>query len=128
MTVGSKSIYAPKERSDGTRVLVTRYYPRGVKRAHFDLWIRDASPEVKLLKAYKNNEIDWETFSRKFKVQLHTSPESKEAIKQIVELSKTRNVTLLCYEKEGENCHRQIVKSLVNQKIKPRPSRKTIRG
>lgn len=125
LKVQTKSIYAPKADSDGTRVLVSRYYPRGVKRTHFDLWVRGASPEVKLLKAYKNREIDWDVFTKKFKEQLQTSVESKEAIEQIVELSeKNHAITLLCYEKEGENCHREIVKSLVDRKIHARSRKK----
>jgi hypothetical protein len=30
--IKTKSIYDPKERSDGVRVLITRFYPRRIKR------------------------------------------------------------------------------------------------
>jgi uncharacterized protein YeaO (DUF488 family) len=118
MTIKSKSIYDPKEASDGTRVLVTRYYPRGVKKTHFDLWLHDVSPEATLLKDYRNKGVDWRGFSAKFRRQLRTMPASKEAMKQLVELSRNREVTILCYEKEGEKCHRNIVKSIVNRRNK----------
>ena len=119
MQIKTKSIYVEKEGSDGTRVLVTRYYPRGVKKSHFDLWLRGASPEAKLLKAYKHNSITWGELSKEFRKQLRTSEASRAAIEQLVELSqKSDLITLLCFEKEGQNCHRNIVKAVVESKIK----------
>lgn len=116
MTLKTKSIYDEKEKSDGTRVLVTRFYPRGVKRTHFDAWIRHLSPEAKLLKAYKKGEINWREFSKQFRHQIRTSPDSKRAVLEIVDLlGKSGDVTLLCYEKEGQNCHRYILKTVVDR-------------
>jgi uncharacterized protein YeaO (DUF488 family) len=114
MGIKSKSIYDPKKESDGTRVLLTQFYPRGVKKTDFDLWLRGASPEAILLREYQNKIIDWRSFSTKFRRQLGSSMAAKEAMKQLVELSRNRDVTILCYEKEGENCHRNIVKSITN--------------
>ncbi|MHB8568104.1 MAG: DUF488 domain-containing protein [Nitrososphaerales archaeon] len=116
MPVKTKSIYEKREDSDGIRVLVSRFYPRGVKRSHFDSWIRDASPEANLLKDYRNKLINWRVFSTKFRRQLKSSQSSKEAIERIAKWSKSETVTLLCYEKEGEKCHRHIVKSIVDRK------------
>ncbi len=74
----TKSIYDEKEDSDGNRVLVTRYYPRGVKRTHFDLWVRPASPDVDLLKDYKSGAINWREFSKRFRVQSANEPGFQE--------------------------------------------------
>ena len=113
--IKTKSIYQEKEKGDGTRILITRFYPRGVKKTKFDLWIRGASPEKDLLKKYRSGKISWVQFSKKFKEQLYNLEESKNAMKQISETAKRKNVTLLCYEKEGENCHRIIVKSVLDK-------------
>jgi uncharacterized protein YeaO (DUF488 family) len=115
LTLSTKSIYEEKKSSDGIRILITRYYPRGVKKDRFDLWLCGASPTRQLLKEYKAGAIDWKEFSRKFRAQLKNLEESKEAINRIFELSRNSYVTLLCYEKEGENCHRTIVKSVVEK-------------
>jgi len=115
----TKSIYAEKEQSDGVRVLVSRYYPRGIKRDRFDRWVRNASPEIPLLKQYKSGAIDWAEFTKRYKAQMRTSPESKNAIQDLAGLVQDRKtVTLLCYEKEGENCHRNILKQLVESALK----------
>jgi uncharacterized protein YeaO (DUF488 family) len=123
LTLRTKSIYEEKTSSDGTRILVSRFYPRGVKRERFDLWIRGASPSKELLKEYKRGVIKWPEFSRKFGKQLTNLKESKVAIDRIVELSKIDDVTLLCYEKEGESRHRTIVKSRVEKLLKNRAIR-----
>lgn len=119
LSLNTRSIYGKKEKSDGIRVLVTRFYPRGVKRTHFDLWIRDASPETALLKEYRSQAISWGEFSKRFRRQMRTSPNSKKAVQQLVEIfEKGENVTLLCYEKEGEKCHRNLLKAVVESTAK----------
>jgi hypothetical protein len=40
MAVKTKSIFKPAEENDGIRILITRYYPRGIKTGHFDYWIK----------------------------------------------------------------------------------------
>lgn len=72
---------------------------------------RGKRPQTDLLKAYREDSIDWPEFATRFKLQLKSSEESIAAKKELLELAKRRkNITLLCYEKEGENCHREIVK------------------
>lgn len=119
MTVRTKSIYDATSKEDGLRVLITRYYPRGVKRDRFDLWFKGASPTIGLLKAYRKGSIDWSEFRKRFSKQLNNEAESKNAIKELLDLAKKRkNVTLLCYEREGQNCHRQIVKAKLDRTLR----------
>lgn len=58
----TKSIYDPKEYGDGTRILISRFYPRGIKKEHFQNWQKDLSPSPILIRKYKNNEITWSQF------------------------------------------------------------------
>ena len=74
-------------------------------------------PQI-LLKEYKTGVIGWAEFSKRFRKQLTSLEESKAAIDCIVQTSKDADVTLLCYEKEGENCHRTMVKSRVEKLLK----------
>ena len=111
MTIKTKSIYDEKSGADGMRILITRFYPRGVKRERFDLWIKNVSPKADLLRSFREGSIGWEEFERRFKLQLDSDEDSRAAVKQLLELSKKRSITLLCYEREGEKCHRHIVKA-----------------
>lgn len=94
MQVKTKSIYDKASKEDGIRLLITRYYPRGVKKDHFDQWVRELSPSQELLKAYRSGIIDWPEFVKRFKLQLKTSEESIPAMEELLELTKRRkNIT-----------------------------------
>ena len=112
--IKTKSIYEPIEADDGVRILITRYYPRGVKRDKFDIWLRSLSPSPELLKGYKKGVESWEDFEIHFAREINNNSESSKSLDDILALSRESNVTLLCYEKKGLNCHRYLVKDMVN--------------
>jgi uncharacterized protein YeaO (DUF488 family) len=102
LVIKTKSIYEPvEENDDGIRVLVTRYYPR------------ELSPSRNLLKNYRQGMYNWEEFKTAFMSEIR---DNKDSLKRIEDLN-VRNeflvITLLCYEIEGENCHRYIVKDII---------------
>lgn len=107
--IKTKSIYKPKDDSDGTRILITRFYPRGVRKEHFDEWVRELAPSAELLKGYKEGTINQEQFTVQFFSQINSNIASLEALQSISEMAKKNNITLLCYERvagikiEGDN-------------------------
>jgi uncharacterized protein YeaO (DUF488 family) len=113
LPVKTKSIYDPPEPEDGVRVLITRYYPRGVKKDRFDKRIVALSPSRGLLSSYRNGEKNWDQFSESFLSELRANPESLEAIRSLRALSQVQDVTLLCYERSGAPCHRYLVRDMV---------------
>lgn len=119
--IRTKSIYEPKANEDGFRVLVTRYYPRGVKKSNFDQWVRGLSPNPELLKIYKSGEISWDKFESKFRNQMDANHQCIEMIQTLAHLATIENVTLLCYEKNGNPCHRYLVEELIQNKMSQIP-------
>jgi uncharacterized protein YeaO (DUF488 family) len=111
--VKTKSIYEPAEPGDGLRVLITRYYPRGVKKDRFDRWIRALSPSRELLSGYRSGEKDWDEFKGSFLSEMMADPESIEALSKMATLGRDNDVTLLCYEKAGLPCHRYVVQEVL---------------
>jgi uncharacterized protein YeaO (DUF488 family) len=112
----TKSVYDPEGPNDGVRLLIMRRHPRGVKKSKYTHWIKDLAPSDQLLDRYRNGEITFEQFTKEFIEELATNFEVDDIIKELRRLyatSKRRNATLLCVEKEGENCHRHIVKEIV---------------
>jgi uncharacterized protein YeaO (DUF488 family) len=116
MAIKTKSIYKPASQEDGLRVLITRFYPRGIKKEHFDLWLRELSPSADLLKKYKQGEIKWDDFVVQLKHEL-TNIASRETINKLSNDAKNlnRDITLLCYEPDNQPCHRYIVKDIIEQ-------------
>ena len=111
--IRTKSIYAPTDQEDGLRILITRFYPRGVRRERYDVWIRSLVPSADLLKRYKNTEINWNDFKTTLLSELRSSIDSVEAIYTLQAKSLMQNITLLCYEKDGCPCHRHMVRDLI---------------
>ena len=81
--VKTKSIYKPKERGDGTRILITRFYSRGVRKTHFDRWARELAPSASLLKRYRDQETTWEEFAASYKTEMQENEESLQTIQHI---------------------------------------------
>src|ERR687884_2083555 len=114
MVVKTKSIYEPAEEEDGIRVLITRYYPRGVKKSHFDYWLRELSPSKELLFSYKEGGTSWIEFKINLLSEIKDNKYSLDAIYSLNNYSRFDNVTLLCYEKAGNPCHRYLIRDLVD--------------
>jgi uncharacterized protein YeaO (DUF488 family) len=126
LALRTKSIYEPKEERDGVRLLITRFYPRGVKKDRFDRWVRELSPSKELLHAYRLKEKTWDVFRSEFIAEMRANPTSIEAICALRKESRKGTVTLLCYERGEAPCHRYIVAELVK---KPKPlAISTVRG
>lgn len=114
LTVKTKCIFQPAEPSDGHRVLITRFYPRGIHRSHFDDWVFALSPSSQLLFQYKEGKVSWDAFKTSFLVQLRNEVEGLEAIDALHDWSRHHDITLLCYEKSGQPCHRHLVREVID--------------
>ncbi|MDE2439063.1 MAG: DUF488 family protein [Patescibacteria group bacterium] len=110
MAIKTKSIYEPKEESDGLRILVTRYWPRGIKKEHFNSWHKELAPSKHLLQSFKEGSIDWLHFEFLYRLEMNAQYAS---IMEASEIASKTTITLLCHEREGQNCHRHILKQLI---------------
>ena len=120
LSVSTTSIYKPGLDGGGRRVLVTRYYPRGVRRSHFDDWIRALAPSRELLRGYKEGSVAWDAFVGAYLAEVRGSDEAQSALKSLRREARNGGVTLLCFEPDGAPCHRHILRQLVE---KPRLAR-----
>jgi len=84
-----------------------------VEREHFDEWALSLAPSPDLLSSYRDGKMDWPSFKCGFKNELRKNVASIEAILALNHISKSQNVTPLCYEKSGVACHRHIVRGMV---------------
>ena len=109
--IKTKSIYAPSCQSDGTRVLITRHHPRGVSKDKYHEWLRDATPSKDLLAQYKAGLLTNDEFASKYKVEMESAIEVVASLRLMHKMGST--ITLLCYEREGEFCHRHVLKEII---------------
>ena len=71
-TVQVRRIYDEAQKSDGTRVLVDRVWPRGVSKdkAELDEWVKDVAPSTELRKWYSHDPEKFDEFARRFREEL----------------------------------------------------------
>ena len=77
--IRTKSSYKPV--CDGLRILITRFYPRGVKRESCGVWMRSLTPSAGLLGLYKNSKIGWSEFEARLLSELRSNASSAEAVR-----------------------------------------------
>lgn len=71
-------------------------------------WIKDFSPPLKLIGAYKRKEIDWEEYERKY-LEFLRSPQMSEKVKAFALRCVRGKITLSCVEEKAEHCHRRLL-------------------
>lgn len=90
----------------------------------------ELGPSKNLLQDYKNGEIDWERYKERFLKEMD-NPASRESVIKLVELSKEKDIRLICYERPEKHCHRHIIASIVKQiggKVPDRKEREQLGG
>jgi len=113
--VKTKSVYAPVEPDDGERILVTRYWPRGLSKERLSLAarMREVAPSVELLRDWKAGKISWAEYEARYNKEMSSQTEK---IKDLAQQSRDNTITLLCFEKEDNPCcHRHLLKKLIDQ-------------
>src|SRR5689334_10841192 len=88
-------IYDPQTSNEGTRVLVMRLWPRGIKKSRIDRWLKELGPEYPTLKSFKSGRISWAEFTRQYKTGLKKS-ESQAQLKTLKDFVRQGPVTIFC--------------------------------
>lgn len=118
-TLKLKRVYEDYDESDGLRVLVDKLWPRGVKKESLklDMWAKDLAPSAELREWYHEDIQDhWNEFRNHYIHELSDSEAVKDFLKQIRGQS---TVTLLYASKDAEHNHAIILKSFLEQHLKP---------
>jgi uncharacterized protein YeaO (DUF488 family) len=121
MTVAIKRAYEPPSRTDGTRILVDRLWPRGLskERAVVDEWLRDLAPSNELRRWYHSHTEEWAAFRSKYLKEL-TRPEYQQALQRLYELAhKKKRLTLVFAAKDETRNNAVVLKELLDGVRKP---------
>ena len=120
MPIRTKRWNDPRLPDDGLRLLVTRYRPRGVKKADetWDAWEPDLGPSVELhAAAYGKGvlEIPWPTYRSRYLLEMRKQRPKIEELAQRVAAGE--QITLLCSSAcvRESRCHRSILKDLIER-------------
>ena len=110
-----KSAYDPIHESDGERVLVTRYWPRGCSRTQLavDEWLKSLAPSANLVDDWNHNMISWDQYRARYTAEMQGR---HHVIKRLARKARRTNITLLSFEhKDNPYSHRCILRELIEQ-------------
>ncbi|MGH3446696.1 MAG: DUF488 domain-containing protein [Nocardioidaceae bacterium] len=110
-----KRIYDEPAEHDGTRVLVDRVWPRGVRKdeAPYDEWCKQVAPSTELRKWYSHDPAKYAEFAKRYRAEL-ADGEPADALAHLRELADDDGLTLLTATKEPGRSQAQVLADELN--------------
>ena len=103
----------------GTRVLVDRIWPRGLRKdeAHLDEWCKDVAPSTALRRWYGHDPEHVEEFARRYRAELSQRLPAA-AIEHLREVAETGPVILLTATKSVNISHAAVLADLLREPLR----------
>ena len=113
-TIIVKRIYDEPGSDDGTRVLVDRLWPRGIKKenAAIDLWLKEIAPSNELRKWFQHDPAKFAEFRQRYETELH-APEQQAALAKLRQLAGQGPLTLLFAAKDSEHNNACVLRDIL---------------
>lgn len=107
-----KRAYEPAEGSDGTRILIDRLWPRGLRKenAALDDWMKDIAPSTELRKWFGHDPSRWTEFQHRYRAELH---QHCDILDRIRELAKRKTITLVYSAHDEDHNDAVVLKSVL---------------
>lgn len=112
-----KRVYDPAGNKDGTRLLVERLWPRGVKKTSLEIkdWLKDVAPSTELRTWFSHDPAKWKEFRRRYFAELEANP---DAWKPIVEAARRGMVTLIYSSHDTEHNNAVALEEFLKRHMK----------
>lgn len=118
-----KHVRLRSEPEDGTRILIMRYWPRGVRKDHVHEWIRALAPSSNLLRWCWGNrdtinpDIYANTWKRRYREEMEQRADLIEGLRARLRNGETH--TLLCVCHRPDDCHRRELAKIIREPDSP---------
>jgi uncharacterized protein YeaO (DUF488 family) len=108
-----KRVYEPPDPDDGTRFLVERLWPRGIKKEdlHADGWLKELAPSDELRRWFGHDPGKWREFRRRYFAELKMT----DACSLIRAAARRGNVTLLYSARDKEHNNALALKAYLEK-------------
>jgi uncharacterized protein YeaO (DUF488 family) len=109
-----KRAYDPPSPDDGSRFLVDRLWPRGVKKEDLPLegWLKDVAPSNELRRWFGHDPHKWSEFQERYWGELEDKP---EAWRPLLDALKQGEVTLIYSARDTEHNNALALKTYIEQ-------------
>lgn len=102
MSIKVKRAYEPATAEDGTRYLVERLWPRGVKKEalQVEAWLKDVAPSDQLRRWFGHEPEKWAEFRRRYSKELDKNSDAWEPLR---DAARSGMVTLVYSARDTEH-------------------------
>ena len=116
MMIKIKRVYEPSGSGDGTRFLVERLWPRGMKKEslYMEAWLKEVAPSNDLRRWFGHDPAKWTEFERRYLAELDSRP---EALQPIIEAANRGDVTLLYSAHDTEHNNAVALKKYIEVRV-----------
>ena len=113
-----KRVYEPAAPRDGTRFLVDRLWPRGVRKETLKLsaWTKEVAPSDSLRRWFNHDPKRWEEFQRRYFAELDERPEASQPL---LEAARAGPVTLLFGARDTEHNNAVALRAYLTRRLHP---------
>ncbi|WP_062105461.1 DUF488 domain-containing protein [Bacillus niameyensis] len=114
-----KRIYEPYNQNDGTRVLVDRVWPRGIKKedAKLDTWLKSIAPSTELRKWFGHKPERFAEFKAKYIEEMKNDNKKRQEFEKLCELAKENKITLLFAAKDEKYNNAVVLKEKLLEQL-----------
>jgi uncharacterized protein YeaO (DUF488 family) len=125
--IRAKSVWSPiNRRTDGMRILATRFRGRGMPTSRYDVWMPSLAPSERILRSRQAGRTTWAQFVREYRRELFMDGPidsrsrtiknhgQKFTLRLIKRLGRAGRVTLMCHCAESQRqCHRHELRKVI---------------
>jgi uncharacterized protein YeaO (DUF488 family) len=111
-----RRVYDEPSAEDGTRVLVDRVWPRGLRKdaARLDEWAKDVAPSTGLRTWYQHDPAKFTEFRRRYAAEL-AEPGPRDALARLRSQAASGPLTLLTATKELDISQAAVLADLLSR-------------
>jgi uncharacterized protein YeaO (DUF488 family) len=116
-----KRAYEPPEKTDGTRILVDRLWPRGVSKeeAKLDEWIKEIAPSTELRTWFGHDPRRWDEFRKRYRTEL---AEHSETLKDLRRRAREGPITLVYSARDEIHNDAVVLRNVILGRAEKEPS------
>ncbi len=114
-----KRVYDPPAPEDGTRFLVDRLWPRGLRKeaVKAEGWLKDLSPSRELRTWFGHEPAKWKEFQRRYFAELD---QKREVWEPLLPQAREGDITLVFSARDAEHNNAVALREYLEKRLKAR--------
>ena len=114
-----KRAYNSAGSGDGTRILIDRLWPRGVRKADaaIDVWAKDIAPSTALRRWFGHDPARWHEFRRRYSEEIHRR---RDRLDELRTLAQKGRITLVFAARDESHNDAVVLREILLGRSVPR--------